>query len=374
MNSKELIEALNAVAKEKDIDREIIFDAIETSLVTACKKEKTLQNTNIRVDMDRETGVIKVFSQKEIVEEVENEDEQITLLEVKQISKRKKYAVGDIFEQEVTPKDFGRISAQTAKQVVVQKLREAEREKQFNEFNTKLRDIVVGTVQKVDKKNVIVALGKLDAVLPLAEQIPGEVYKFNDRIKVYILDVKQTTKGPQVTVSRVHYEIVKRLFELEVPEVYDGTVEIKSVAREAGSRTKIAVYSQNPDVDPVGSCVGPNGSRVNVVKNELNGENIDIVNWHEEPEKYIAESLQPSSVVAVEIADNEEERIARVVVPDDQLSLAIGKEGQNVRLAARLTGWKIDIKSETQAKLNDFVDFDKSTINNSPQEGDEIDD
>ncbi len=266
--------------------------------------------------------------------------------------------MGDIVDIPITPKNFGRISAQTAKQVVVQKFRETERAKMYNEYAAKERDIDTGIVQRNERKNVIVSLGKLDAVLPVKEQMPGEEYKFNDRVKVYILEVKQTTKGPQVTVSRTHYELVKRLFELEVPEIYDGTVEIKSISREAGSRTKMAVYSKNPDVDAVGACVGQNGARVNVIVNELKGEKIDIINWSEDVKQFISEALSPSKVIAVEI--NDEEQSAKVVVPDNQLSLAIGKEGQNVRLAARLTGWKIDIKSEAQAKMTKFIDFSKS--------------
>lgn len=356
MDSKELIEALNIIEKEKGIDKEVIFEAIETSLVTACKKNFGTSQ-NIRVDIDRETGDVKVFAQKEVVEDVYDGFLEVSLEEAKEINPR--YEYGDFVDFEITPRNFGRISAQTAKQVVVQKFREAEREKMYNEYIAKERDIDTGIVQRAEKKNVIVSLGKMDAMLPAAEQLPGEVYNFNDRIKVYILEVRQTTKGPQVTVSRTHYELVKRLFELEVPEVFDGTVEIKNISREAGSRTKMAVYSKVPDVDAVGACVGQNGARVNVIVNELKGEKIDIVPWSEDPKEFIAAALNPSKVVAVEISENEGEQSAKVVVPDNQLSLAIGKEGQNVRLAARLTGWKIDIKSETQARNTDFIDFDK---------------
>ncbi len=360
MDSTELIEALNIIEKEKGINKEIIFEAIETSLVTACKKNFGTSQ-NIKVDINRETGDVKVYAQKEIVEDVYDAFLEISLEEAREINPA--YDYGDIVDIEITPRNFGRISAQTAKQVVVQKFREAEREKLFNEYITKEREIDTGIVQRVEgKRNVIVSLGKIDAVLPFNEQISTEEYKFNDRIKVYILEVKQTTKGPQVTVSRTHYELVKRLFELEVPEIFDGIVEIKNISREAGSRTKMAVYSKNPNVDAVGSCVGPNGSRVNVIVNELKGEKIDIINWSENPKKFISEALNPSEVIAVEISKNDNEQNAKVVVPDNQLSLAIGKEGQNVRLAARLTGWKIDIKSESQAKLTNFVDFSNKDI------------
>ncbi len=357
MDSAELIEALNIIEKEKGIDKEIIFEAIETSLVSACKKNFGTSQ-NIKVEINRETGNVQVFAQKEIVEDVYDAFLEISLEDARKIDPG--YNFGDIVDTVITPKNFGRISAQTAKQVVVQKFREAEREKMFNEYIAKERDIDTGIVQRTERRNVIVSLGKLDAVLPPNEQIPGEEYKFNDRIKVYILEVKQTTKGPQVTVSRTHYELVKRLFELEVPEIFDGTVEIKNISREAGSRTKMAVFSNNPNVEAVGACVGQNGTRVNVIVNELKGEKIDIINWSEDPKKFISEALSPSKVIAVEV--NEEEQSARVVVPDNQLSLAIGKEGQNVRLAARLTGWKIDIKSESQAKLTGFVNLDNKAV------------
>lgn len=356
MDSNELIDALNIIEKEKGIDKDIIFEAIETSLVSACKKNFGTSQ-NIKVDINRENGRVKVFAQKEIVEDVYDAFLEISLEEARNIDPS--YEYGDIVDIEITPRNFGRISAQTAKQVVVQKFREAEREKLYNEFISKERDIDTGIVQRTERKNVIVSLGKLDAVLPVSEQMPGEEYKFNDRIKVYILEVKQTTKGPQVTVSRTHYELVKRLFELEVPEVYDGTVEIKNISREAGSRTKIAVYSKNPAVDAVGACVGQNGNRVNVIVNELKGEKIDIINWSQDIKEFISAALNPSKVIAVEIVQNDNEQSAKVVVPDNQLSLAIGKEGQNVRLAARLTGCKIDIKSESQARFVNFIDFDK---------------
>jgi len=351
MDKAEFIEALNIIEKEKGIDKEIIFEAIETSLVTACKKNFGTSQ-NIVVDMNRETGEIKVFAQKEIVADVEDPMLQISLEDA--IFINPSYKVGDIYNEEVTPKDFGRISAQTAKQVVVQKFREAEREILYNQYITKEKDIVTGIVQRKEKKNVIIQLGKIDAILAPSEQIAGEEYNFQDRVKVYVLEVKQTTKGPQIYVSRTHPELVKRLFEQEVPEVHDGVVEIKSIAREAGSRTKIAVYSKDPNVDAVGACVGQNGYRVNVIVNELHGEKIDIINWNEDPTEFIAAALSPSKVVAVEI--DAEEQSAKIVVPDHQLSLAIGKEGQNARLSAKLTGWRIDIKSESQAEAAGFFE------------------
>ncbi|MCD8090077.1 MAG: transcription termination factor NusA [Clostridiales bacterium] len=354
MDKKELVAALNLVEKEKGIDKETIYEAIEASLLTACKKNYG-PSQNARVEINRQTGDIKVFASKEVVEEVYDSALEVSLEEAREISHT--YELGDFIEFEVTPKNFDRISAQTAKQVFVQKFREAEREKLYNEYIVKEKDIDTAIVQRAERRNVIVSLGKMEAVLPYKEQMPGEEYKFNDRIKVYILEVRQTSKGPQINVSRTHYELVKRLFELEVPEIYDGTVEIKSIAREAGSRTKMAVYSKNPEVDPVGACVGHNGSRVNVIVDELKGEKIDIINWSEDPEEFIKSALNPAKVIAVSVEDSETEKLAKVVVADNQLSLAIGKEGQNVRLAAKLTGRKIDIKSETQARATRFIDF-----------------
>ena len=353
MDSAEFMEALREIVKEKGIDEEVIYEAIETSLVSACKKNFGTSQ-NVKVVMDRETGNIEVYAQKDVVEEVEDPMLQVSLEEAKAINPV--YQRGDVVDFVVTPKNFGRISAQTAKQVVVQKFREAEREILFNQYISKEKEVVIGIVQRMEKKNVIVQLGKIDAILAPNEQIPGEQYRFMDRVKVYVVEVKQTTKGPQIFVSRTHPELVKRLFEQEVPEVFDGTVEIKSIAREAGSRTKIAVYSKDPNVDAVGACVGQNGYRVNVIVNELCGEKIDIVNWSEDPKEFIAAALSPSKVLAVAINPNEQS--ARIVVPDHQLSLAIGKEGQNARLSAKLTGWRIDIKSESQAKETGFITED----------------
>lgn len=356
MDSKELILALELVGKEKGIDKEVIFEAIENSLVTACKKLYG-NYSNMRVEINRETGEMRAFAQREVVEEVVDDFTDISLEEARVLNPT--YELGDLVDNDITPKDFGRSAAQSAKQIVVQKLREAEREKIYNEFAAKERECDTAIVERTDSRgNVIVKLGKMDAVLQQTEQIPGEVYRVNDRIKVYILKVVKTSKDPQIKVSRTHYELIKRLFELESPEVFDGTVEIKGIAREAGSRTKMAVYSNVEGVDAVGACVGQNGTRVDAIVEEINGEKIDVIPWSEDPAEYINAALRPAKVIAVEIADDEEEKSAKVVVPDTQLSLAIGKEGQNVRLAAKLTGWKIDIKSESQARATDFVNFD----------------
>ncbi len=351
----DLIEALNQVAKEKNIDKEIIFDAIETSLVSACKKNFGTSQ-NIKVIIDRELGDVKVFAQKEVTEDPTDLNLQISLENARKISPT--YELGDLVDIVVTPKNFGRISAQTAKQVVVQKFREAEREILYNEFITKEKEIMTGIVQRKDRKNVIIALGKIDALLPQSEQIPGEEYDFQSRVKVYVYEVKQTTKGPVINVSRTHPELVKKLFEQEVPEVSEGIVEIKSISREPGIRSKIAVYSNNPNVDAVGACVGQNGCRVNVIVSELRGEKIDIINWSADPKQYIAQALSPSKVLAVAL--NEGDQSAKIVVPDNQLSLAIGREGQNARLTAKLTGWRIDIRSQTQAEATNFINFEET--------------
>ena len=364
MDSKEFLNALELVAKEKGIDKEIIFEAIEASLVSACKKHFGTSQ-NIKVDMNRETGEVKCFTQKTVVETVEDPQLEMSLEAARQL--KADYQIDDIVDIEVTPKNFGRISAQTAKQVVVQKFREAEREILFNQYITKEREVVTAIVQRKERRNVIVQMGKIDAVLAANEQIPGETYDFMDRVKVYVLEVKQTTKGPQIFVSRTHPELVKRLFEQEVPEVHDGTVEIKSIAREAGSRTKIAVYSKNENVDALGACVGQNGYRVNVIVSELGGEKIDVINWSEDPREFIAAALSPSKVLEVKL--NEAEQSAKIVVPDHQLSLAIGKEGQNARLSAKLTGWRIDIKSETQARETNFLADEEPVV----EEAEEMD-
>ena len=346
--SSELIAALNQIEKEKGIDKEILFEAIEKSIFAACKRDFGKEE-NIKVTMDRENGDISVLAEKEVVEVVEDPALQISLAEAKMINIR--YELGDIVNIVITPKNFGRIAAQQARSVIVQKIKEEERNALYNHFQCKEKDIVTGIVQRYVGKNISVSLDdKTDAVLTESEQVPGEVFKPTERIKLYIIEVRSNNKGPKILVSRTHPDLVKRLFEKEVTEVADGTVEIKSISREAGSRTKIAVWSNNKDVDPVGACVGLNGARVNAIVNDLKGEKIDIINWSEDPAVLIENALSPSKVVSVEV--NEEEKSAKVIVPDYQLSLAIGKEGQNARLAARLTGYKIDIKSESQVGLS----------------------
>ena len=340
----ELIEALNAIEKEKEISKEILLEAIENSLLAACKNQFGKAD-NIRVMLDRETGEFHVFQDKEVAEEVEDSMLQISLTEAE--AKYPGTGIGDVVSLEVTPKNFGRIAAQKAKQVVVQKIREEERKVLYGQYYTKERDIVSGVVQRYSNGNYNINLGRLDAILTPQEQVNTEQFSPNERIKVYVTEVKDTTRGPRIIISRTHPELVKRLFEYEVAEIQSGVVEIKNVSREAGSRSKIAVYSSNPDVDAVGACVGMNGIRVNAVVDELRGEKIDIVEWNEDPAIFIEHALSPSRVISVTV--DEEEKTAQVVVPDYQLSLAIGKEGQNARLAAKLTGYKIDIKSETQS-------------------------
>jgi len=344
MNS-EFINAIGDLEKEKGISAEILFDAIEVALITAFKKNFD-SNENVRVSMDRETGDIHVYAQRTVVEEVFEPDLEISLEDAKEI--KKTYEIGDIVENEVTPRNFGRIAAQTAKQVVVQRIREAEREATFNQYLGKDGDIVNGLVTTQDKRGLVVNIGKTEALILTQELIPGETFKVGQRVKAYITKVEKNLKGPQVFISRTHPGLVKRLFELEVPEIYEGIIEIVSVAREAGSRTKMAVMTKMENIDPVGSCVGAKGTRVQNIINEIHGEKIDIIEWSPNMAQYIASALNPAEVLAVDV--NEEEKTAKVVVPDNQLSLAIGKEGQNARLAARLTGFKIDIKSETQIK------------------------
>ncbi|MCG8500340.1 MAG: transcription termination factor NusA [Firmicutes bacterium] len=341
----EFMGALAQIEKEKHISKDVLIDAIEAALISAYKRNFGTSQ-NVMVNIDRLTGGVRVFTKKKVVEIPDNDLSEISLEEAKNISG--KYEIGDIVDIEVTPKKFGRIAAQTAKQVVVQRIREAERGIIFDEFVNKENDIVTGIVQRWEKKNVMVEMGKVEAILVPNEQVASEQYNFNERIKIYVLEVKKTTKGPQVFVSRTHPGLVKRLFEKEVPEIHDGIVEIKSISREPGSRTKIAVHSNEPNVDPVGACVGHKGNRVQVIVDELRGEKIDIIKWSEDPAEYIATSLSPAKVLKVDV--NESDKSAKVVVPDYQLSLAIGKEGQNARLAAKLTGWKIDIKSESQLK------------------------
>ncbi|HBZ63530.1 MAG TPA: transcription termination/antitermination protein NusA [Lachnospiraceae bacterium] len=339
----ELIEALEAIAKEKDISKDVLLEAIQNSLLAACK-DQFGKSDNVRVILDETTGEFHVYQDKTVVEEVLDDTLEIALAEAEA-----KYDVTDLgatVSIEVTPKNFGRISAQKAKQVVVQKIREEERKVLYDQYYTKEKDIITGTVQRYSNGNYTVNIGKIDTVLTEQEQVKTERFRSHEKIRVYVTEVKDTPRGPRIVISRTHPELVKRLFEAEVAEIQSGVVEIKSVSREAGSRSKIAVYSQNPDVDAVGACVGMNGARVNAVVNELRGEKIDIVEWNENPAIFIEHALSPSRVVSVTV--DTEEKSAMVVVPDYQLSLAIGKEGQNARLAAKLTGYKIDIKSETQ--------------------------
>lgn len=345
INSEELIMAMEDLEKESGIQKEYMLESIETALVTAYKKNFECEDENVKITMDKETGEIHVYMQKEVVKEVENPKTQISLEEAKTIDKKLK--VGSIYEKELVPKNFGRIAAGTAKQVIIQKIREASREFLYNEFNERKGEIVSGIVQKAEGGVVIIDLGKLEGIMTVKEQIPSEKYHVNDKIRACIVDVEKGLKGStQVMISRAHNDFVRKLFELEIPEIYEGLIEIKSVSRDPGNRCKVAVYSQNPNIDPVGSCVGQKGIRIQNIINELNGEKMDVIEWNEDPAIYISSALLPAQVMAVDVKD--EEHFAQVIVPDDQLSLAIGKAGQNARLAAKLTGWKIDIKSESQ--------------------------
>lgn len=349
--NREFIDALEQLEEEKHIEKGVLLEAIESALLAAYRRNYSTTGNinvdNVRVDIDSETGDISVLSRLEVVEEVMDENREISLDDAREIDAR--YEIGDAIEFAVTPEDFGRIAAQTAKQVVVQRIREAERSKVYDDFKNRLYEIVTGVVHRKSGATLFVDLGHTEAILPPREQVPGERFEVNDRLKAYIMDVKHSLKGPQIYLSRSHPGLVKKLFELEVPELTDGTVEIKAIAREAGSRTKMTVYTEFENVDPVGSCVGNRGARVQSVVNELDGEKIDVIPWSDEPEELIANVLSPAKVEDVFIvSDSDEEKAALVVVPDYQLSLAIGKEGQNVRLAAKVSGWKIDIKSHSQ--------------------------
>ena len=343
MNS-EFLTALNEIEKEKNISKEILLDAIDAALVSAYKRNYNTNQNNVVVNIDRESGEVKVYIQKEVAEVIEDDLCQITLEEAKKYGG--KYEIGDVVNIEDKPADFGRIAAQTAKQVVMQRIKEAERTLIFDEFSEKEHKIVNGVVQRIEKKNIYLDIGKTEAYLAPGEQVPTETYTFHKRMKVYVTEVKRTTKGPLVTVSRTRPGLVLKLFEEEIPEIHDGIVEIKSISREAGSRTKIAVYSKDPNVDPIGSCIGAKGTRVQSIVDELNGEKIDIVKYSDDPKEFITASLNPAEVISLDV--DVENKEAYVVVPHTQLSLAIGKEGQNARLAARLTGYKIDIKSDVQ--------------------------
>ncbi len=347
IDNKQLIVAIQELEKEKGIKKDYLLDSIESALLTAYKRNYNSQE-NVKVVVDRETGASHLYSVKEVVEHAENPILQISLEEARKIDKEAQ--IGGTVDVELVPKNFGRIAAQTAKQVIIQKLREAEREIIYSEYSERKGEIVSGIIQKADQNIVVMDLGKVEGVMPAKEQIPTEKYHVNDKIKGYILDVEKGAKGvPQVIISRACPEFVKKLFEFEIPEIYEGVIEIKAVSRDAGSRSKVAVYSPNENIDPVGSCVGQKGVRIQNIINELNGEKIDVIEWNADLSIYISSALLPAQVMAVDI--DEENRVAQVIVPDDQLSLAIGKSGQNARLAAKLTGlsdWRIDIKSETQ--------------------------
>ena len=366
--NEEFITALKEIVKDKGISEDLIFTTIEDAMVAAYKKNYANNVTaaqNVRVSIDRETGEIHVYAQKVVCEEVYDEVTEISLEDAKAISKR--YEEDDIVEIEVTPKNFGRVAAQLAKQVVTQRIKEAERSIIYKEYKEKEFDIITGTVLRKDKGMVFVNLGKIEGVITEKEQIPGEEYPFNSKLKLYIVEVKEGSKGAQVHVSRTHPGLVKRLFELEVPEIFDGTVEIKSISREPGSRSKIAVYSNDESVDAMGACVGTKGARVQNIVNELKNEKIDIIKWSKDPKEFISNSLSPAKVLSVDI--DEENKSAKVVVDDNQLSLAIGKEGQNVRLAAKLTNWKIDIKSKSQAEKE--AALEETEENNSEENNSE---
>lgn len=357
--NREFIDALEQLEEEKHIEKGVLLEAIESALLAAYRRNYSTTGNinvdNVRVDIDSETGDISVLSRLEVVEEVMDENREISLDDAREIDAR--YEIGDAIEFAVTPEDFGRIAAQTAKQVVVQRIREAERSKVYDDFKNRLYEIVTGVVHRKSGATLFVDLGHTEAILPPREQVPGERFEVNDRLKAYIMDVKHSLKGPQIYLSRSHPGLVKKLFELEVPELTDGTVEIKAIAREAGSRTKMTVYTEFENVDPVGSCVGNRGARVQSVVNELDGEKIDVIPWSDKPEELIANVLSPAKVEDVFIvSDSDEEKAALVVVPDYQLSLAIGKEGQNVRLAAKVSGWKIDIKSHSQYYQDEDAD------------------
>ena len=362
IDSTELILALEDLEKENGIPKEYLLESIETALVTAYKRNFDSAE-NVKVTMDSKTGEIHVYAEKDVVETVEDQQLQINLTDAKKVNKN--LEIGDKAEVEIVPKNFGRIAAQTAKQVIVQKIREVSRNVLFNEFNERKGEIVSGIVQKADGGVVVLDLGKLEGVMPVKEQVPTEKYRVNDKIRGYILDVERGIKGaPQVIVSRTAPDFVRKLFELEIPEIYEGVIEIKSVSRDPGSRSKIAVYSPNENIDPVGSCVGQKGIRIQNIINELHGEKIDVIEWNSDPSIFISAALLPAQVMAVDIKENE--KFAQVIVPDDQLSLAIGKSGQNARLAAKLTNWKIDIKSESQ--FREFMMKSQEENNNVEEE------
>lgn len=358
---KELIEAMDELEKERGIKKDYLIESLEGALVSAYKKNFDSVD-NVKVTINQETGDVHIYSVREVVEKSEDPLLEISIDEARQINP--KAEIGETVDLEIVPKDFGRIAAQTAKQVVVQKIREAERDIVYNEYHDKTGEIVTGIIQKVDENLVVLDLGKLEGIMTAKEQIPTEHYKVNDKIRGYVVSVKKEVKGnPQVVVSRSHPDFVRKLFEFEIPEIYEGLIEIKSVSRDPGSRSKVAVYSKNENIDPVGSCVGQKGVRIQNIINELHGEKIDVIEWSEDPAIYIAAALLPAQVMAVDA--NDEEKFAQVIVPDDQLSLAIGKSGQNARLAAKLTNWKIDIKSESQ--FREMLAQKAEDVNNSEE-------
>ena len=363
--NKELIMALDELEKERGISKDYLLESLEVALVAAYKKNFDSAE-NVKVEIDSQTGEIHVYAQKEVVETVENSQLQISLEDAKKIEKKAK--IGDIINIETKPKDFGRIAAGAAKQHVIQKVREAERNMIFDEYNDRKGEIVTGIIQKADKGTVVLDLGKLEGIMPLKEQIPTEHYHVNDKIKAYVLSVEKGLKGaPQVLVTRSHPDVIKKLFELEIPEIYEGLIEVKAVSRDPGYRSKVAVYSKNPDIDPVGSCVGAKGIRIQNIINEMNCEKIDVIEWSEDPATFICAALLPAHVMAVDI--KEDEKFAQVIVPNEELSLAIGKGGQNARLAVKLTNWKIDIKSETQFRELMAYEENKKNEEKTVEEG-----
>ena len=363
--NKELIMALDELEKERGISKDYLLESLEVALVAAYKKNFDSAE-NVKVEIDSQTGEIHVYAQKEVVKTVADSQLQISLDDAKKIEKKAK--IGDIINIETKPKDFGRIAAGAAKQHVIQKVREAERNMIFDEYNDRKGEIVTGIIQKADKGTVVLDLGKLEGIMPLKEQIPTEHYHVNDKIKAYVLSVEKGLKGaPQVLVTRSHPDVIKKLFELEIPEIYEGLIEVKAVSRDPGYRSKVAVYSKNPDIDPVGSCVGAKGIRIQNIINEMNGEKIDVIEWSEDPATFICAALLPAHVMAVDI--KEDEKFAQVIVPDEELSLAIGKGGQNARLAVKLTNWKIDIKSETQFRELMAYEENKKNEEKTVEEG-----
>src|SRR6056297_1413417 len=364
----DLLNALDDIEKDKGISKEVLLEAIEVALLSAYKKDFGSKE-NVSVEIDQESGEVMVFSRKKVVEEVKNDRYEIPIDEAKRIDSS--IEVGDYLDVEVTPENFGRIAAQTAKQVVMQRIREAERDVLYEEYKRKEGEIITGTIQRFHKDNVLIDMGKTEALLPVSEQMPSEEYRVGSRLKLYVVEVSSTTKGPRILVSRTHPALLKRLFEVEVPEIFDGIVEIRSVAREAGFRSKIAVSSYDDKVDPVGACVGPQGMRVQSVVEQLNGEKIDIVQYSEDPKEYVSNALNPAEVI--DVVTDEDQQSAKVIVPDFQLSLAIGKEGQNARLAAKLTGWKIDIKKESEFTEDETTEEEVETEQESKEETESLD-